>query len=83
MENESSADASVVADIDAQINVSGGAKATLDASVQAAASTDVIIDAYTTFYSAVESTVKSHLQSAGSAEVDATTQVMILINTAT
>lgn len=80
MDDESSADSGVVVNIDADINASNGPKATLDAAISATASTNVVLDAYTTFYNAIQTMVKNNLNVNDSAEADATTQLLILIN---
>lgn len=83
-ESNANIQSSVVADIDSGINASGGAKATLDAAIQAAIATGInvnaIVTAYTEFFSAIRSTVESSFSTAGSAEVEAVTDLLILAN---
>lgn len=64
------------------INQNGGAKATLESSLEATAKLSLILDAYTQFYSQVGTVVDSTFSNASEAEAEAYTQLFILINMA-
>ncbi len=57
-----------------------GFKATLKSSVSASASTSAVVNAYMKFYSDVKSTVQSNLSSASQLQIQATAQILILLN---
>lgn len=80
LEQEFSANAETIVGINSQINSTGGIKATLEASIGASANTDTIVDAYSTFYSAVETLVNNLYTAGTDAEAELVADVMILIN---
>ncbi|GAA5520932.1 hypothetical protein LQ318_04275 [Aliifodinibius salicampi] len=80
LEQEFSANAETIVGINSQINSTGGIKATLVASIGASANTDAIVDAYSTFYSAVETLVSNLFTAGTDAEAQLVSDIMILIN---
>jgi len=80
LKTEFSANAQAMVDINSQINSTGGIKADLQSSISASASTDVIVQAYSTFYTSVKSIVDATFSSASSTEAKLVTDEMILIN---
>lgn len=82
LEQEFSANAQTIVNINTQINNTGGLKTTLESSLSASGDTDAIVEAYTTFYSGVESTVNTLFSAASESEATLVTDVMILINVA-
>lgn len=82
LEQEMSANAETIVTINSQINNENGIKATLESSLQASLSTDILVNAYTTFYAGVETVVDETLTGATDAEAQLVTDVMILINLA-
>ncbi len=71
--------ASAVATADSNINASGGARAALQTTVSAAVTTSAVVQAYSTFYTSVGAAMQG-MSGMSSAQLDATTQVLILIN---
>lgn len=57
-----------------------GMKATLESSVSFSVSSDVVVNAYIMFYASVKTTVESILTAASQVQVNATTQILILLN---
>lgn len=82
MESDANVEGDLFASVNTAINENDGAKASFESSLEAAADLSVMMDAYTTFYSAIESSVDSTFTSASDAEVEAYTQLLILINVA-
>lgn len=82
LQNEFSANASAFVEVNSTINESNGAKSTLESSLIATLDTSVMIDAYTTFYSTVESEVDAAFTTVSETEADAFTEIMIYINLA-
>lgn len=81
VESEFTVNGSVFADTNAEINEQNGIKATFESALDAAISLGAVVDAYTTFYSEVSALVESNFTEASSAEAEAFTQLLILINT--
>ena len=75
-----SAQATVISNIDVAINEVGGAKATLAVAVNAAASTNALVDAYMAYYSAVKTLVNTMATTATQTEINLMTEVLILTN---
>lgn len=82
LQQEFPADAGTIANISSHINSIGGAKAALKATITVSADTDVIIEAYSTFYASVRATVDTLFTAATNTEAAFVTDVMILINLA-
>lgn len=82
LQQEFPADAGTIANISSQINSIGGAKAALKTTITVSADTDVIIEAYSTFYASVRATVDTLFTAATNTEAAFVTEVMILINLA-
>lgn len=82
LQQEYGADASAIATVNSEINSTGGIKAQLETAISATASTDVIVEAYSTFYSAVRSATEATLSGASEAEANLVAEAMILINLA-
>ncbi len=58
-----------------------GFKATLESSVSFTVSIDVVVNAYVKFYADIEASVESTLTSAPQVQVNATAQILLLLNT--
>lgn len=80
LEQEFSASAETIVSINSQINGVGGAKATLESSIEASADTDAIVQAYSTFYAAVDTLVENLLSVTSDTEAEVVADVMILAN---
>lgn len=80
LEQEYSANADLIVTANSQINSDTGAKATLESSIEANVDTNTVVDAYTTFYSSVDTVVSDVLSVFTGAEAELFTDVMILIN---
>jgi len=80
LKTEFSANAQTMVDINSQINSTGGVKADLRSSIEASASTDVVVQAYATFMSSVKSIVDNSFGSATSSQAKLVTDAMVLIN---
>lgn len=80
MKTEFSANAQTIVDINSQINSTGGVKAELQSSIEASGSTDVLVQAYTTFMSNVKSIVDNSFSSATDTQAKLVVNVMVLIN---
>lgn len=81
LENDANFSASAVIAVDSDVNSAVGAKSSFESSIAARVSADVVLSIYDTFYSSVESSVESNFDSS-SVNVEAITELMILINTA-
>jgi hypothetical protein len=66
--------------IDTSINGTASAKTILNASIIGSISSDLIINAYVAFFNSVKSTTQAALVGASSAQVNASSQIMILAN---
>jgi len=75
-----SAYASLIDSIDTSINGSTGAKATLNTALAGTFSATLYINAYTSFYSALATTVQTTLTGASSTQLNSTTELLILAN---
>jgi hypothetical protein len=82
LENDSNLEASVIAQIDADINASTGAKTVFESSLATTATADLMVDVYETFFTSVESNVSSSLEVSSQSKIEAVTELMILINAA-
>lgn len=82
LSQEFSASSDTITNINLQINESNGAKASLESSIEASLDTQVIADAYSTFYSDVNTMVDETFTSGSEAEVELVADIMILINLA-
>lgn len=70
-------DATTMATLESNI---AGFKSTLKSSVSASASSDIIVNAYMKYYKDVKGIVESTLTTASQIELNATTQILILLN---
>lgn len=66
--------------IDMGINGMAGAKATLNAAIGAGVSTNVIVEAYVSFYNSIKTLVQSSLSGASSSQISIAADIMILAN---
>ncbi|SHE32683.1 hypothetical protein SAMN05443144_10160 [Fodinibius roseus] len=80
LEQEFSASAETIVSINSQINGAGGAKATLETSIEASGDTGAIVQAYSAFYAAVETLVENLLSADSDAEAEVVADIMILVN---
>jgi hypothetical protein len=82
MENDSSLDASVIIEIDSEINSIGGVKSTFNSSIAAVVDASLAYDVYESFYASISGMVESSLEGASESQVSAVSNVLILINLA-
>ena len=75
-----SAYASLIDSIDASINGGTGAKATLNTAISGTFSATLYINAYTSFYNALATTVQTTLTGASSTQLSSATELLILAN---
>ncbi|MBI1937887.1 MAG: hypothetical protein HYS25_07160 [Ignavibacteriales bacterium] len=75
-----SAHANAITTVNTSINSSGGPKTILSAAVSTTANADVVLNAYVTFYNSVSTMVESSLSAASSAQIESTSEVLILSN---
>lgn len=75
-----SAHANAIANVNTSINSSGGPKTTLSAAVSTTTNADVVLNAYVTFYNSISTMVESSLSTASSAQIESTSEVLILSN---
>ncbi len=80
MENDSSFEATAIIQIDSQINASTGPKSTFKSSIATALDASVIFDIYQSYYSTINTTVETSLTGHNESEIEAASQIMILIN---
>lgn len=81
LENDSNFSATAVIAVDSEINSNSGAKSSFDSSIAATISADLVMNIYNSFYSSIESSVDSNF-SGSDTKLEAVTELMILINTA-
>ncbi len=74
-----SSDSSAVSSADAQLEAAGGAGSVLSAALNSAATTGAIVQAYMTFYYSV-STLISGIGGMDSPQLDATTQILMILD---
>lgn len=74
------ANASIMANVDAQINAGGGAKAILFGAISNQVSAQALVQAYATFFSAVSAAANSSMMSMSKTQVDAVAQILMLAN---
>jgi len=72
--------AKIIDTLDVAINASGSTKTLLKAALSIGATTDIIINAYTTFYNSVKTSTQTALIGASSTQVNAASQILILAN---
>lgn len=65
-----------------EINSNNGSKATLESTLSGSIGLNLLLDAYTQFYSSVQSTVEATFTGASQSETEAYTQLLVLINVA-
>lgn len=82
MESDASVEATVIVSIDSEINAAGGFKSVFNTAIAGTLTSSLIIDAYTTFFSSIQSSVENHMESANETQIQAVSQLMILINLA-
>lgn len=82
LKKEFSASAEIIVSINNEINRTAGIKAALETTVDASTNTDLIVQAYSTFYSGVRSVVDDIFPTANQTEAEFITDVMIMINLA-
>lgn len=80
MENDSSFEASLIIEINSEINASGGAKSTFRSAISGVLSASLVYDIYESFYSSVSGTVQSKINEDNEAKVESVSEIMILIN---
>ncbi|MEQ9310465.1 MAG: hypothetical protein RLN90_13505 [Balneolaceae bacterium] len=81
LEKDSNFSATAIIAVDSEINSASGAKATFDNSIATRISANLVLQVYNSFYSSIQSSVESNFDS-NSADIEAVTELMILINTA-
>ena len=75
-----SAYASLITTLDANISAAAGVKTNLNVALSGALSTSQFISAYTSFYSAIATSVQTTLTGASSVQVSSITELLILAN---
>tara|TARA_R110000868_G_scaffold304437_30_gene565545 strand:- start:7842 stop:9128 length:1287 start_codon:yes stop_codon:yes gene_type:complete len=81
LENDSNISATTVVAVDGEINSASGSKTTFDNSIASRVSVNLVMQAYNNFYNSIESSVKTN-SNGSEKEIEALTELMILINTA-
>ncbi len=71
---------SAMTNVDAQINAGGGAKGILFGAISIQPSTQLLVQAYASFFNAVSSAANSSLTTMSKSQVDAVAQILILAN---
>lgn len=82
MESDTAFEATVIINIDGEINSNDGAKSTFSSSISGILDAGAVFDVYETFFTNIKGTVESNLEGSSDLEVEAVTQIMILINLA-
>lgn len=82
MQSDTNVNGELFASANTTINEDNGAKASFESSLDVALDLSILMDVYTQFYSAVHSMVESTFANASDAEVEAYTELLILINLA-
>lgn len=82
LKKEFAASAEIIVSINNEINSTAGIKAALETTLDASANTDLIVQAYSTFYSGVRSVVDDIFPTANQTEAEFITDIMIMINLA-
>ncbi|MCR9132015.1 MAG: hypothetical protein NXI08_05565 [bacterium] len=82
IENDSNFNATVIAEIDTQINATSGSKTVFESALATTATADLMVDVYETFFTSIESNVSSSMQGSSDTKIEAVTELMILINAA-
>lgn len=80
MENDSSAEAGVILEIDSEINASGGSKSVFNSALSGVISVDLLTDIYLSFTNSIENNVESKSETLGELDTEAMTNLFILIN---
>ncbi len=75
-----SAQADAITVSDSLINASTGAKGELNASINAATTPELVVQAYLTFFGTVQTVVRTALSTATEAQINSVTQALILAN---
>jgi hypothetical protein len=80
IENDSSAEATVIISLNAQINMSTGACTVFKTAISGAVSASILNTAYATFTSSVRSATETNLSGASSAKITAVSNTVLLMN---
>lgn len=80
IENDSSAEARIIIDLNSEINTSTGASTVFRSAVNASTSASVVTTAYVTFNGALKQLIQSRIQSGNEARVEAATGILMMIN---
>lgn len=80
LENDSSVEASVVVEIDSDINAAGGAKTVFDTALSGVISVSVLNDIYVTFINSTHSQVENNSEELGEVDAEAMAEILVLIN---
>lgn len=80
MENDSSAEASIIIEIDSEINANGGPKSVFNSALSGVISVDLLTDIYLSFTNSIESNVESKSDALGELNTEAMANLFILIN---
>jgi hypothetical protein len=82
MESDTAFEATLIFNVDSEINSNDGAKSTFSSSISGVLNASTIFDIYSTFYTDINSTVESLMTNNSESEIEVVTQAMILINLA-
>jgi predicted HicB family RNase H-like nuclease len=82
MESDTTFEATVILNIDNEINSDNGAKSNFSSSISGILKASAVFDVYESFFTSIQGTVESNLSGSSESEIEAVSQIMILINLA-
>ncbi|WP_421774524.1 hypothetical protein [Gracilimonas sp.] len=82
MESDAAFEATVILNIDNEINSDNGAKSNFSSSISGILKASAVFDVYESFFTSIQGTVESNLSGSSESEIEAVSQIMILINLA-
>ncbi|WP_409028986.1 hypothetical protein [Gracilimonas sediminicola] len=82
MESDTAFEATVILNIDNEINSDNGAKSNFSSSISGILKASAVFDVYESFFTSIQGTVESSLSGSNETEIEAVSQIMILINLA-
>ncbi|WP_428236811.1 hypothetical protein [Gracilimonas sp.] len=82
MESDTAFEATVILNIDNEINSDNGAKSNFSSSISGILKASAVFDVYESFFTSIQGTVESNLSGSSESEIEAVSQIMILINLA-
>jgi hypothetical protein len=82
MESDTAFEATLIIDIDSEINSNNGAKSSFSSSISGVLNASTVFDIYNSFFADINSTVEGSMSNGTDSEIETITQIMILINLA-